>query len=134
MEAPTLREADAVKFGDDARCSLFNDTPADFGEPTAIDRFGQVLAAVVAQEADDVAADRALLDSCVRFARISGYGFEGVRLDELRGRHEPLVITPANVPRIGLLRDETPGQQAARVAGVHTSPTSASHNHLANAA
>lgn len=118
VEAPTLREADAVKFGDDGQRSLFNDAPADFGEQTAIDLFGQVLAAVVDQEADDVAADRALLDSCVRFARVSDGGFEGVRLEGLRGRDEPLVITPAHIPRIELLRDETPGPQAARVAGV----------------
>ena len=42
---------------------------------------------------DDVVADRALLDACVRFARVSGGGFEGVRLEGLRGRDAPLVIT-----------------------------------------
>ncbi|MEM9455824.1 MAG: hypothetical protein AAGF11_16710 [Myxococcota bacterium] len=117
VKAPTLREADAVKFGDDGQRSLFNETPADFGDQTAIDLFGQILAAVVELEADDVAADRALLDSCVRFARVSGGGFEGVRLEGLRGRDKPLVITPAHVPKIERLRDETPAPQAARVAG-----------------
>jgi len=117
VEAPTLREADAVKFGDDARPSLFNDSPADFGDHTAIDLFGHVLAAVVEQDADSIVADRALLDSCVRFARVSGGGFEGVQLDGLRGRDKPLVITPAHVPMMELLRDKTPAPQAARVAG-----------------
>ena len=83
VEAPTLREADAVKFGDNGQRSLFGEAPADFGDQTAIDLFGQVLAAVVEQEPDDVVADRALLDSCVRFARVSGGGFEGVRLEGL---------------------------------------------------
>lgn len=117
MEAPSLREADAMKFGDDGQRSLFNEINQDISKQTAIDLFGQVLAAVVEGDADDVVADRALLDTCVRFARVSGGGFEGVQLEGLRGRDEPLVITPAHVPMIELLRDETPLPQAARVAG-----------------
>ena len=117
MEAPTLREADAVKFGDDGQRSLFSENDQGFGEQTAIDLFGQVLMAVVERDADAVAADRALLDSCVRFAKVSGSGFNGIRLEGLRGRKKPLVITPAHVPKIELLRDETPPPQGARVAG-----------------
>jgi hypothetical protein len=120
MEAPTLREADAEKFGDgqvEGQCRLFDAGDQDFGEQTAVDLFAQVLSALVEQGADDVVADRALLDTCVRFASVSGGGFEGVQLDGLRGRDAPLVITPADVPRIELLRDSTPRPQAVRVAG-----------------
>ena len=117
MEAPTLREADAAKFGNDGQRSLFEEIDQGFGEQTAVDLFGQVLAAVVERGSDDVVADRALLETCVRFARVSGGGFEGLRLEGLRGRETPLVITPAHVPQIELLRDETPPPQAARVAG-----------------
>ncbi|HHH27247.1 MAG TPA: hypothetical protein ENK57_02705 [Polyangiaceae bacterium] len=117
MEAPTLQEADAVKFGDDGQRSLFEEIDHGFGDQTVVDLFGQVLASVVERDADEVVADRALLDICVRFAKVSGDGFDGVQLEGLRGRDEPLVITRDHVPQIELLRDETPPPQAARVAG-----------------
>ena len=117
MEAPTLQETNAVKFGDDGQRSLFEESDEGFGDQTAVDLFGQVLVAVVERDADEIVADRALLDTCVRFAKLSGGRFEGVRLEGLRGRDEPLVITPAHVPQIERLRDEMPPPQAARVAG-----------------
>jgi hypothetical protein len=117
MEAPTLQEADAAKFGDEGQRSLFEEIDPGFGEQTAVDLFGEVLASVIERDADDVVADRALLDICVRFAKVSGDGFDGVQLEGLRGRDEPLVITRDHVPQIELLRDETPAPQAARVAG-----------------
>lgn len=118
MEAPTLREADAAKFGEQSQRSLFAEADQDLGEQTAVDLFGQVLAVVVERSPDEVVADRALLDTCVRFAKVAGGGFEGIRLEGLRGRDEPLVITPAQVPKMELLRDETPAPRAVRVAGV----------------
>ena len=117
MEAPTLQEVDAVKFGDDGQRSFFEEIDQGFGDQTAVDLFGEVLASVVERDADEVVADRALLDTCARFARIAGDGIDGVRLDGLRGRVEPLVISRDHVPQIELLRDETPSPQAARVAG-----------------
>jgi len=117
MRAPTLQEADAAKFGDGGQCSLFEEIDRCFGELTAVDLFGQVLASVVERDAKEVVADRALLDICVRFAKVSGDGFDGVQLEGLRGREEPLVITREHVPQIELLRDETPPPQAARIAG-----------------
>lgn len=117
IEAPTLQEVDAVKFGAEGQRSIFEEIDRGFGEQTAVDLFGQVLASVVESDAHEVVADRALLDLCVRFAKVSGGGFYGVRLEGLRGRDEPLVVTPDHVPQIELLRDETPPPQAARVAG-----------------
>ena len=117
MEAHTLREVDQTRFGVGAQQSLFGEPDDRFGEQTAIDIFGQLLATILEGERDDVVADRALLDSCARFARVSGSGYDGLSLEGLRGRTEPLVIRSSDAPRIELLRDETPRPQAARVAG-----------------
>lgn len=117
MEAPTLQEADAAKFGKAGQRSLFEEIDRGVGEQTAVDLFGQVLASIVERDADDVVADRALLDICVRFAKVSRDGFDGVQLEGLYGRDKPLLITRDHVPQIELLRDETPAPQAARVAG-----------------
>lgn len=117
MEARTLRDVDPTRFGVGAQQSLFGEANDQFGEQTAIDIFGQLLGTVLEGERDDVVADRALLDSCARFARISGRGYEGLRLEGLRGRSSPLVIRSSDAPRIELLRDETPRPQAARIAG-----------------
>jgi len=50
-------------------------------ERTAIDLFGRVLASLIEGDADDVLADRALLDTCIRFARLPSGDFDEVRLD-----------------------------------------------------
>ena len=118
VDARSLKEVDAVRFGPGAHRSLFGETDERFGEQTAIDIFGSVLGSLVAGSRDDILADRALLESCARFARVSGGGFAGLRLEGLRGRSAPLELTSADVPRIELLRDETPRPQAVRVAGV----------------
>jgi hypothetical protein len=64
-----------------------------------------------------VLADRALLDTCVRFARAARDGFEGVQLEGIAGLSAPLVVRRDDVARIELLRDETPGPKAVRVSG-----------------
>jgi hypothetical protein len=117
MEAETLKQVDPARFGVGAQQSLFGEADEHFGEQTAIDIFGRVLASILEGEADDVVADRPLLESCARFARVSGGGFDGLRLEGLRGRSSPLVITSGDAPHIELLRDEIPRPQAARVAG-----------------
>jgi len=116
LEAPTLEEADGSRFGDGAP-TLFEEHDHRLGSQSAVDLFGGVLAAVIEDEPDDVLADRSLLDACVRFARVAGDAFIGVKLDGLQGRGTPLVVKPEHVPRIELLRDETPSPQAVRVAG-----------------
>lgn len=118
MQAPTLQEADAARFGDSAQRSLFAELDQGFGDQTPIDLFGRVLTAVIERGTDEVVADRALLDTCVRFAKVSTNGFEGVQLDGLSSRQQPLIITPEHVPQIELLRDETPPPRAARVSGM----------------
>jgi len=100
-----------------AQQSLFGEADERLGEQTAIDIFGHLLATILEGEPDDVVADRALLESCSRFARVSGSGFAGLRLEGLRGRSAPLVIRSQDAPRVELLRDATPRPQAARVSG-----------------
>lgn len=117
LEAPTLRDVDPARFGVGAQQSLFGEADDGLGEQTAIDIFGKLLATILDGSRDEVAADRALLDICARFARVSGCGYDGIALDGLRGRTAPVVIRPSDVPRIEDLRDQTPRPQAARVAG-----------------
>lgn len=117
VEARTLGEVDATRFGAGGQRALFDDADERFGEKTAVDIFGELLGAILSGEREDVVADRALLESCARFARVSGPSFSGVQLGGLRGRCSQITISPKDAPRIELLRDETPRPQAARVAG-----------------
>lgn len=118
VDANTLGEVDAARFGTGAQRSLFGDGDEHFADQTAIDIFGHVLGSMVEKSKEDVLADRALLEICARFARVTGGGFVGIRLDGLRGRSGPLEITPDQVAHIERLRDETPRPQAARISGV----------------
>ena len=87
MEVPTLQEAAPAKFDDDGVHALFEAIDQGFG------------------------------DICVRFAKVSGDGIDGIQLEGLCGREAPLLITRECAPRIELLRDKTLPDQVARVAG-----------------
>jgi len=117
LEVPTLEEADPSHFGDSEQCWLFDERDTRISKLTSVDLFGRVLAAVVEGEADDVVADRALLDTCVRFSRATRGAFDGVQLDELTDRGVPITIRHEHISKIEELRDETPPTQAVRVAG-----------------
>ncbi len=118
VDARSLKDIDEARFGSGTPRFLFGEADERFGEQTAIDIFGRVLASILGGSGDDVLADRPLLESCVRFARVSGGGFTGMRLEGLAGRSSPLEVTSKDVPGIERLRDDTPRPQAARVAGV----------------
>lgn len=117
LDAPTLQEADADKFGDGRQQSFFEEQDLGLGKQTAIDLFGKVLAAAIEGSVDNLSADRALLDSCVRFARVAGGAFNGVQLHGLQGRAKPLTVTAEHAPKIEVLRDETPQPVAVRLSG-----------------
>jgi hypothetical protein len=118
IEAPTLADAVPDRFGEGRQVSLFAEPQQVIdGGKSAIDFFADVLASVVGDDRDRVLADRALLDSCVRFARAAGNSFRGVELAGVAGFAEPLVVQCADVARIELLRDETPAPKAVRVTG-----------------
>jgi hypothetical protein len=118
LEAPTLADAAPDRFGGAHQVSLFAEPQQLLdASHSAVDIFAGVLASVVRGEKERVLADRALLDTCVRFARAARDGFEGVQLDGIAGLSAPLVVRRDDVGKIELLRDETPGPKAVRVSG-----------------
>lgn len=118
VEAPTLEEAAPFRFGHEGQGALFDEPEHGVATQTAVDLFGTVLASVLEGQTDEVMADRALLDTCVRFARAAGDGSDGIRLEGLSGRAEAVTVRLDDVPRLEMLRDETPEPQAVRVCGV----------------
>ena len=119
VEAPTLEEAVPDRFGSGEQMTLFGEVGAPLdGTRTAVDFFGEVLAAAVSGDREGLRADRSLLESCIRFAQAAGSGFDGLQLEELAGHDEPVVVRPDAVPTIELLRDETPAPRAMRVSGL----------------
>lgn len=118
LEAPALSDAAPDRFGGGHQVSLFAEPQRliDSGIST-VDIFAAVLASVVQGDRGHVLADRALLDTCVRFARAAREGFDGVQLEGIAGFSEPLVVRRDDVAKIELLRDETPGPKAVRVTG-----------------
>lgn len=119
VEAPTLAEAVPDRFGRERPESLFGEPgmPLDSSR-TAVDFFGDVLAAVVSGDRESLRADRSLLDSCIRFARAGGSTYEGLQLEGLSGRSEPVAVQRDIVRDIERLRDETPAPCAVRISGV----------------
>lgn len=118
IEAPALADAAPDRFGGTHQVSLFAEPQRliDSGS-SAVDIFAGVLASVVQGDKERVLADRALLDTCVRFARAARDGFDGVQLEGIAGLDAPLVVRRDDVAKIELLRDETPGPKAVRVTG-----------------
>jgi hypothetical protein len=118
VEARTLRDVDESRFGPGYQQTWVAAQDDRLGERTAIDLFGEVLTSIVRGTQDEVVADRALLEGCARFARISGGGFSGLLLDGLQGRQAPLEISPEDAPLIEQIRDRTPRPQAMRITGI----------------
>lgn len=114
MEAPTLSEVDPTRFGGEQ--APFLSEASGVGTQTAIDIFGHLLTTIL-EAKREVQADRALLDSCARFARVSGGAYDGLALQGLQNHPAPLEITSIDAERIESLRDETPRPQAVRVTG-----------------
>lgn len=118
LEAPALADAVPDRFGGAHQVALFADPQQLLdASHSAVDIFAGVLASVVQGEKERVLADRALLDTCVRFARAAREGFDGVQLEGIAGLSAPLVVRRNDVAKIELLRDETPGPKAVRVSG-----------------
>jgi hypothetical protein len=93
VEAPTLAEAVPDRFGPDRQASLFGEPRTRLDSTrTAVDLFGDVLAAVVSGDREGLRADRSLLDSCIRFARAAGGSYGGIQLEGLAGRSEPVTV------------------------------------------
>jgi hypothetical protein len=119
IEAPTLAEAAPDRFGASAQIPLFGEPSRSLDvTQSAVDLFGGVLAAAITGEHDALLADRALLDTCARFVRAAGTAYQGVQLEGIAARAEPIVVRSTDLPQIELLRDNTPPPRAVRVTGV----------------
>jgi hypothetical protein len=118
LEAPSMASALPEQFGPGHQIPLFAEPQTTIDtESSAVDLFAGVLGTIVAGDRDRIMADRALLDTCVRFVRSARDGFEGVQLEGVAGRSAPLVVRQEDIATIELLRDETPTPRAVRIAG-----------------
>ena len=96
----------------------FRTTNTPPSHQSAVDRFGVLLGSLMEGAAnDEVLADRALLDTCARLARAPEGKFEGLRLEGLVARRDPVVITPADAVRIEALKERIPPSRAVRLSG-----------------
>jgi len=119
VEAPTLQEAVPDRFDASTQLILFGEAgrPLDVSQ-TSVDFFAEVLDRTVSDSTEDLLADRNLLDTCIRFAKVSGPRFEGIRLDGVTRARRPVVIRNQDVSKIERLRDETPEPRAVRLSGL----------------
>jgi hypothetical protein len=118
IEAPTLEEAVPERFSGGVLGTFFDGTDPSLAKRTAVEIFARVLATAIEGRADQVLADRPLLDTCVRFVRAAGGAFDGIELGGLTGREPRLTVRSEDARQLELLRDETPAPHAVRVAGI----------------
>jgi hypothetical protein len=69
---------------------------------------------VKASNAAAVHADRALLESCLRLARLPRGDFNGVVLCDVADDRNSVELSPADVPQLEALIQDTPLPQAVR--------------------
>lgn len=115
LEAPLLQEVAPEQFGGQQQQDLFGEANEPIGPGgSAIDLFVRVLHQVKAGNAAAVHADRALLESCLRLARLPRGDFNGVVLCDLDDDRQSVELSPADVPRLEALIQDTPLPQAVR--------------------
>ncbi len=115
LEAPLLQEVAPEQFGGQQQQDLFGEANEPIGpDGSAIDLFIRVLHQVKAGNAAAVRADRALLESCLRLARLPRGDFNGVALCDVADERQSVELSPADVPRLETLIQETPLPQAVR--------------------
>ncbi|MDM7953890.1 MAG: hypothetical protein QUV07_11850 [Cyanobium sp. CZS 25K] len=115
LEAPLLQEVAPEQFGGQQQQDLFGEANEPIGPcGSAIDLFVRVLHQVKAGNAAAVHADRALLESCLRLARLPRGDFNGVVLCDLEDDRQSVELSPADVPRLEALIQDTPLPQAVR--------------------
>lgn len=119
IEAPTLLEAAPSRFQPGTQLLLFGEPDRQIdGQRSAVDYFGQILAEALAENQTEISADRAMLDTLVRFVKVSGSPYEGVRLDGISGQTRPFLVRPEQAGQLEKLRDDIPPPQAVRVSGL----------------
>lgn len=115
LEAPVLWEVAPKQFGSQQQQDLFGEANEPIGtDGSAIDLFARVIHQVKAGNAAVVHADRALLESCLRLARLPRGEFNGVILCDVDDDRNSVELSPADVPRLEALILDTPLPQAIR--------------------
>jgi len=110
-----LQEAAPEQFGGLQQQDLFGEANEPIGpDGSAIDLFIRVLHQVKAGNAAAVHADRALLESCLRLARLPRGEFHGVVLCDVEDDRQSVALSPADVPQPEALIQDTPLPQAVR--------------------
>lgn len=115
LEAPVLQEVAPEQFGPQQQQDLFGGAhgPID-ADGSAIDLFVRVLHQVKAGDAAAVHADRALLESCLRLACLPKGDFHAVVLSAGEDDCQSVELSPADVPQLEALIQDTPLPQAVR--------------------
>ncbi|MFN9695052.1 MAG: hypothetical protein ACK550_14845 [Synechococcaceae cyanobacterium] len=115
LEAPTLEQAAPDVFPSAGQISLLEQ-----GEPpvppngTALDLFAAVLREIQQGDGSTLNADRALLEGCLRFARVPVGSFSGISLGPIDGEGPPVTLKASDIPFIEALVQQTPLPQALR--------------------
>ena len=115
LEAPLLQEAAPEQFGPEQQRDLFSEPSEPIGpDRSAIDLFVRVIQQVKAGNAAAVHADRALLESCLRLAQLPKGEFNNVELCAVGDESSSVALSPADIPTLEALIQETPSPQAVR--------------------
>lgn len=113
IEAPVLEEIASERFPGHLNAAVAGLK----GSATAVDLFAEVLSSALDGSVEKIEADRALMESCVRFGQVARQAGGDLRLEGLTFPQEKVVLKRVDVPRLELLRDQTPVPQAVRLAG-----------------
>lgn len=115
LEAPTLEEAAPDVFSTPGQFSLLEqEEPPVPLDSTALELFATVLRKIQQGNGSTLKADRALLEGCLRFARVPVGSFTGISLGPIAGEVPPVTLTAADIPLIEALMQQTPLSQAIR--------------------
>lgn len=115
LEAPTLEQAAPDSFPTVGQFSLLEleEPPVPPGS-TALDLFAAVLRQIQQGDGSTLKADRALLEGCLRFARVPVGSFSGISLGPIDCEGAPVTLKASDIPLIEALVQQTPLPQAIR--------------------
>lgn len=115
LEAPVLQDVAPEQFGGQQQQDLFGEANEPIGpDCSAIDLFARVLHQVKAGNPAAVHADRGLLESCLRLARLPRGEFSSVLLCDVDDDRHSVELSVADVPQLEVLIQDTPLPQAVR--------------------
>ena len=115
LEAPTLEQAAPDVFATGVQISLLEqEEPPVPPSSTALELFSAVLRQIQQGDGSTLKADRALLEGCLRFARVPVGSFSGISLGPIDGEDPPVILKASDIPLIEALVQQTPLPQAIR--------------------